>query len=259
MAYRPRIGLTMRLELETRRFYLGRDYSEAVEAAGGLPVHIPLIPDAIYIEGVVGGLDGILLPGSDTDVDPARFGEEPHPKLKKVIPEKDETDMLVLEHAEKLNLPVLAICYGMQALNVSRGGTLIQDIEAQGNDNVKHEQGLPLERESHSVTLADASLVSDAAGKKLKWRVNSHHHQAVAELGRDLKAVAWASDGVIEGVEDSRSGRYVLGVQWHPELSWRADELSRAIFESFVSRCSRTESGDASSVFEDEGEAVLVG
>lgn len=249
----------MRLELETRRFYLGRDYSEAVEAAGGLPVHIPLIPDAIYIEAVVRGLDGILLPGSDTDVDPARFGEEPHPKLKKVIPEKDETDMLVLEHVEKLNLPVLAICYGMQALNVSRGGTLIQDIEAQGNDSVKHEQGLPLERESHSVTLADESLVSAAAGKKLKWRVNSHHHQAVAELGRDLKAIAWASDGVIEAVEDSRSGRYVVGVQWHPELSWRTDELSRAIFESFVSRCSMTEAGDASSVFEDAGDAVLVG
>lgn len=249
----------MRLELETRRFYLGRDYSEAVEAAGGLPVHIPLIPDARYIEAVVGGLDGILLPGSDTDVDPARFGEEPHPRLKKVIPEKDETDMLVLEHVEKLNLPVLAICYGMQALNVFRGGTLIQDIEAQGNGNVKHEQGLPLERESHGVTLANDSLVSATSGKKLKWRVNSHHHQAVGELGRDLKAVAWASDGVIECVEDIRPGRFVLGVQWHPELSWRTDELSRSIFESFVSRCSRTEIAEDSHVLADAGDPMLVG
>jgi putative glutamine amidotransferase len=105
--------MTTRLELETRRFYLGRDYSEAVAAAGGIPVQIPLIPERQYIESVVGGLDGILLPGSDTDVDPARFGEEPHPKLKKVIPEKDATDLMVLEEVEKLNLPVLAICYGM--------------------------------------------------------------------------------------------------------------------------------------------------
>jgi putative glutamine amidotransferase len=175
-----------------------------------------------------------------------------------VVPEKDETDLLVLEHVESLGLPVLAICYGMQALNVSRGGTLIQDIEAQGNGNVKHEQGLPLERESHGVTLANESIVSAAAGKKLKWRVNSHHHQAVAELGRDLKAVAWASDGVIEGVEDSRSGRYVVGVQWHPELSWRTDELSRAIFESFVSRCSLTEAEDPNRVLKEADDAVLV-
>src|SRR5688572_14107036 len=108
MTYKPRIGLTMRLEVESGRFYLGRDYSEAVEAAGGLPIHISLIPNSDYIESVVAGLDGILLPGSDTDVDPARYGAEPHPKLKNVVPEKDETDMLVLAEAERLNLPLLA-------------------------------------------------------------------------------------------------------------------------------------------------------
>jgi putative glutamine amidotransferase len=131
MAYRPRIGLTMRLEFETRRFYLGRDYSEAVEAAGGLPVHIPLIPDKQFVCDLIEHLDGILLPGCDSDIDPAYYGEEPHLKLKKVVPEKDETDLLVLAEADRLNLPVLAICYGMQALNVFRGGTLIQDIDAQ--------------------------------------------------------------------------------------------------------------------------------
>ena len=96
MAYRPRIGITMRLELETRRFYLGRDYSEAVEAAGGIPVHLSLIPKAEYIAEALIGLDGILLPGSDSDVDPSYYGEDPHPKLGKVVPEKDETDLLVL-------------------------------------------------------------------------------------------------------------------------------------------------------------------
>src|SRR3954470_20797842 len=94
---RPRIGITMRIELETDRFYLARHYSEAVEAAGGAPVHISLIPRRGYIESVMEGLDGILLPGSDSDVDPLHYGRDPQPKLGSVHPIKDETDMLVLE------------------------------------------------------------------------------------------------------------------------------------------------------------------
>ena len=98
---RPRIGITMRLELSTNRFYLGRDYSEAVEAAGGVPVLISLIPNRDYISAILDQLDGILLPGSDSDVDPVRYGAEPHPKLGSVVTIKDETDLLVLEEVEK--------------------------------------------------------------------------------------------------------------------------------------------------------------
>ena len=235
MAYKPRIGLTMRLEIETRRFYLGRDYGDAVHACGGLPVHIPLIPDEGYVAALLEGLDGILLPGCDSDVDPAYYGEEPHPKLKKVVPEKDETDMLVLSHAERLNLPLLAICYGMQVLNVSRGGSLIQDIEAQVPNCIQHEQGIPLARDSHHISIGrENTLSAIASGDKVK--VNSHHHQAVRATGRDLTATAWANDGIIEGIEDTRPDRFVLGVQWHPELSWQTDKFSRGIFEAFIAR-----------------------
>src|SRR5882724_543601 len=122
---RPRIGITMRLEATTNRFYMSRYYSEAVEAAGGLPVHLSLIPQADYIGGVMDGLDGILLPGSDSDVDPLRYGHEPHPQLGEVLPIKDETDLMVLEEIEKRRMPLFAICFGVQVLNVSRGGTLI--------------------------------------------------------------------------------------------------------------------------------------
>src|SRR6185436_10760007 len=97
---RPRIGITMRLELSTDRFYLGRHYSEAVEAAGGAPVHISLIAQPQYIASVMDSLDGILLPGSDSDVDPLRYGAEPHAQLGTVVPVKDETDLLVLEEIE---------------------------------------------------------------------------------------------------------------------------------------------------------------
>src|SRR6185295_16697869 len=98
---RPRIGITMRIELETDRFYLSRHYSEAVEAAGGAPVHIPLIPNPDFIAGVMDGLDGFLLPGSDSDVDPLRYGRDPHPQLGHVQPLKDETDLLVLAEIEE--------------------------------------------------------------------------------------------------------------------------------------------------------------
>src|SRR5881394_740061 len=104
MTRRPKIGITMRLEIATQRFYLGRDYSEAVEAAGGVPVHLSLIPKAEYVAEAIAGLDGILLPGSNTDVDPHYYGEEPHHKLGTVTPEKDETDRLVLDEIERLNL-----------------------------------------------------------------------------------------------------------------------------------------------------------
>src|SRR5881396_3112987 len=146
---RPRIGITMRIELETERFYLARYYSEAVEGAGGTPVHIPLIPRADFIQHAVEGLDGILLPGSDSDVDPLRYGREPHPALGNVHAIKDETDLLLLEEAERRGLPVLGICFGMQLLNVFRGGTLIQDITSQVPEAIKHEQGPPRERPSH--------------------------------------------------------------------------------------------------------------
>ena len=239
MKARPRIGITMRLEIETRRFYLGRDYSEAVEAAGAVPVHLSLIPDADYINAALEALDGILLPGSDTDVDPALYGEEPHPKLGRVIPDKDATDRLVLEAAEARGLPLLAICYGMQALNVARGGSLVQDIDSQIEGSLKHEQGKPLARTSHSIEVERESLLGSMGsistnGSSL--RVNSHHHQAVSSLGSDLRAVAWAKDGIVECMEDTGPDRFILDVQWHPELSWRTDELSKDIFNEFVSR-----------------------
>lgn len=230
---RPRIGITMRLESHTSRFYLGRDYSEAVEAAGGLPVHISLIPDPDYISAVIDGLDGILLPGSDSDVDPLRYGSDPHPRLGTVQPIKDKTDLLVLDEVEKRNLPLFAICFGMQVLNVSRGGTLIQDIGSQVPDAIKHEQGAPRDRPSHGITLGSSSLLASLAGSE-KALVNSHHHQAIDKVGRELIPTAWASDGLVEAVEDPRPERFVLGVQWHPEIGWKDDRFSQELFHWFV-------------------------
>ena len=234
MHTRPRIGITMRIEHATDRFYLGRHYSEAVEAAGGVPVHISLIPKFDYIEAVVDGLDGILLPGSDSDVDPLRYGQQPHPALGVVQTIKDETDLMVIEAAEKRRMPLLAICFGMQVLNVSRGGTLIQDIRSQVPDAIKHEQGVPRDRPSHRISILENSKLSDIGGA-LNALVNSHHHQAIESVGADLVATAWTSDGVIEAMEDPRPDRFVMAVQWHPELGWEHDALSQRLFKSLVS------------------------
>lgn len=239
----------MRLEIETGRFYLGRDYSEAIEAAGGVPVHISLIPKPDYIADILADLDGILLPGSNTDVDPHYYGEEPHHKLGTVIPEKDETERLVIEEAERRNLPMLAICYGMQALNVVRGGTLIQDIESQLPGSIKHQQGMPATRDSHGLKIAAGSFFSELPAirdAERPIRVNSSHHQAIGKVGKDLNAVAWSPDGVIEGLQDTRTGRFVVGVQWHPELSWANDRFSRGIFDMFISHCQKETSAGIS-------------
>jgi putative glutamine amidotransferase len=230
---KPLIGITMRQELETGRFYLARFYSEAVEAAGGVPVQIPLIPNPSYIEAVAERLDGVLLPGSASDVDPQLYGREPHARLGSVHPLRDETDLLILKIVEERRLPLFAICYGLQVWNVSRGGTLIQDIESEVPKALKHEQGAPRERASHSLKLRAESLLGSLSGKE-SVLVNSHHHQALEQIGRDLHATAWSTDGLVEAVEDTRVGRWAVGVQWHPEMGWERDELSKSLFRSFI-------------------------
>ena len=231
---RPRIGITTRIELETDRFYLSRHYSEAVEAAGAAPFHISLIPQSDYITSILREVDGILLPGSDSDVDPLRYGREPHPALGSVHPIKDETDLLVLKEVERRRIPLLAICFGMQILNVHRGGTLIQDIPSEMPNAINHQQGAPRDRTSHAVRLLQKSNLA-ALKNEDQALVNSHHHQAIETVGRDLIATAWTADGLVEALEDTRQDRFALGVQWHPELGWRQDSFSRALFDRFVS------------------------
>ena len=226
----------MRLEIATRRFYLGRDYSEALAGLGAIPFHLSLIPDRNYIAEALKNLDGILLPGCNTDVAPLRYGEEPHPKLGRVLTEKDETDLMVLERAEKSNLPILGICFGAQILNVARGGSLIQDIESQIPHCLQHSQLAPLDRNSHSIDIEEQSLLAGLITAEMP-KVNSSHHQSIRVVGKNLKVTARAKDGVIECIEDTRDNCFAVGVQWHPEVNWSNDALSRKIFETFIEKC----------------------
>jgi len=229
--------VSLRHEFKTENFYLKRFYSEAVFGCGAVPVYVPLIPNAEYINSLADRLDGVLLSGSNSDIDPFRFGQAPHVRLGPVSPLRDEVDRLLLVAAESRRLPVLGICFGLQSINVHRGGTLFQDLEAQVEGVIKHEQGDYFDRPSHKVDLKEGSILAQLAGANA-WRVNSSHHQAVDQLGRELIPIAWASDNVVEAVISTRPGQFVLGVQWHPEIGWERDRLSQAIFTHFVKQAS---------------------
>ncbi|GBC77035.1 Putative glutamine amidotransferase [bacterium HR08] len=229
---RPLIAISMRSHPRRAHFYLERSYAEAVRAAGGVPILVPPLPDRASLFDLVARCDGVLLSGGHNDVDPRRYGRPPHARLRSVLPECDETDWQLLEAAEVYRRPVLAICYGMQVLNVFRGGTLYQDIASERDGAVRHEPGAPGEHPTHRIRIAEGTLLAHLAGGTAA-DVNSFHHQAVRDVGRDLQPIAWSEDGIVEAVLDTRPERFILGVQWHPELTFASDAFSRAIFECF--------------------------
>jgi putative glutamine amidotransferase len=186
-------------------------------------------------------LDGILLPGSTSDIDPARYGQAPHARLGKMVPDRDALDFELLHHADQFHLPVLGICFGVQSLNVFRGGTLIQDIPSIVSSPVFHDDhGEPVEPARHAVRLSEGSLLARLAGSEVV-EVNSFHHQSVGLVGTNLRTVATAPDGVIEAIEDV-NGRFVVGVQWHPERIFREDSFAKALFAAFIQEAGKSKS-----------------
>lgn len=201
--------------------------------AGGLPVMIPTFSPPDVVNEYVARLDGVLLPGSSSDIDPARYGQMPHGRLGKMIPDRDALDFALLEHSDRAGLPVLGICFGAQSLNVFRGGSLIQDIPSVVAGAVFHDDhGEPQQPARHPVRMGEGSVLARLAGSEVV-EVNSFHHQSVGLVGANLRSVATAPDGVIEAIEDVGE-RFVVGVQWHPERSFRDDTFAKALFSEFV-------------------------
>ncbi|HET9215445.1 MAG TPA: gamma-glutamyl-gamma-aminobutyrate hydrolase family protein [Terriglobia bacterium] len=234
---RPWIGIPTRFQDEHTTGKI-RLYLEPVLFAGGLPVMIPTFSPPEVVRDYLARLDGVLLPGSSSDIDPARYGETPHERLGKMIPDRDALDFALLEHSDRAGLPVLGICFGAQSLNVFRGGSLIQDIPSLVDGAVFHDDhGEPQQPARHSVRIGEGSVLARLAGSEVV-EVNSYHHQSVGLVGANLRVVATAPDGVIEAVEDV-SGRFVVGVQWHPERSFQDDTFARALFSEFVEQAAR--------------------
>jgi putative glutamine amidotransferase len=219
--------------------YNGRSlppYVEALKAAGAEPVVIALSEPQQRVAQLLAGVEGILLPGSRYDVDPQRYGEAREPECGEADARRTAVDELFLQDAFNLHKPVLAICHGLQSLNVWRNGTLVQDLDKDLKTPVNHRPGRDVV-EAHPVQLATGSrLAGLAAGSEGEApQVNSSHHQAVRVAGDNLRVVAVSpADGVIEAVELDAPDHFVVGVQWHPERTHRQSAFSRALFAEFV-------------------------
>jgi putative glutamine amidotransferase len=228
--------------------YAGRaiaQYESAVELAGGEPVRIRLDQTSSEIKQVMERCDGVLLPGSKADVDPARFHAARSMHTAAADPRRDAVDDLLLEDAYKLRKPVLGICYGLQSLNVFRAGSLIQHIPdflpEETRAKVNHEAGSKV-AVAHTVEIESGSRLAeivrsegDARSRTLVVDVNSSHHQAADGIGKALRIVARCpDDGIIEALEGTANDHFVLAVQWHPERSVEQDAASRAIFRAFI-------------------------
>ena len=216
-------------------------YTRAVEAAGGVPVPIPLRESSETQARLLATCSAILLPGSPADVDPARYGQTAIQECAAKDAPREAADELLFNDAFATGKPVLGICYGLQSLNVWRHGTLIQDLPhaEQGNGNhINHQPGREVQN-AHVVVLSEDSRLSRVLGGlpqgDTDLHVNSSHHQAIDRPGEGLAVVAISPvDGVIEAVESTEPGRFVVAVQWHPERSYESSAASRALFAAFL-------------------------
>jgi putative glutamine amidotransferase len=210
------------------------DYRQSILHVGGEP---RVLEPSADVERALAGIDGLMLTGGD-DVAPTRYGEEAHATVTEAEPGRDEFEIALVLAARARNLPILAICRGIQVLNVACGGTLVQDIPSEIAGALMHSLAVPQHEPyalAHEVWVDKDSLLARLMRERRvdeALEVNSRHHQAVKQVAAGLVATATAPDGVIEAIEDP-AARFCLGVQWHPENFFRTGEF-RALFEGFV-------------------------
>jgi putative glutamine amidotransferase len=210
-------------------------YAEAVLRAGGLPMVLPYAEDPQVAEAYLERLNGLLVTGGAFDVPPEAYGEQPREGLGPLKPARTAFETALLQGALKRHLPVLAVCGGMQLLNVVQGGTLHQDLKRDCPEARDHEQKHDRTQPQHPVDVKDHTLLAEVLGGKGQLMVNSTHHQAVKRLGRDLLASAVSPDGLVEAIE-LPGHPFALGVQWHPEYMVHTVPVHQGLYRLFVQR-----------------------
>ena len=228
MASGPIIGITTYGRDERGRYTLPADYVAAVQRAGAVPVLIPPVPEhaAAYLDLV----DGIVLAGGG-DLDPAHYGGKAHETIYSTDAQRDALELELARRIVARNQPTLAICRGLQVLNVALGGTLIEHLPAEVGEDVLH-RAPPREPTPHAVKVAPGSRVATISGVT-EFSPMSWHHQAVRTLAPGLTAVAHAPDGTVEAVESS-THPWLIGVQWHPELTAAKDPVQQRLFDALA-------------------------
>ena len=226
------IGLTACKKIE--------DYRQAVLHVGG---EVRVVDPSMSVDEVMSSISGLLLTGGE-DVSPARYGEPPHPSVVDVDPARDDFEIALITEGRRRNLPIFAICRGIQILNVACGGTLVQDIATEVAGALDHSWTVPPHKPydlAHEVWLDKDTLLARLMRERLSdtdaCEANSRHHQAVKQVAEGFRVSATAPDGVIEAIEDP-AARFCLGVQWHPENFWRTGEF-RPLFEGFLEASNR--------------------
>ena len=230
---KPRIAITLELSVKEgkRTNFLDLAYVECVERAGGLPFYFPPLPNSSFMEAALAMFEGLVLTGG-ADIHPSFFGEEITAPITLSPDQRTEFDLALFRKARKAGKPILAICHGMQIMNVALGGTLIQDLGTQAPGSLPHrgEKDSPPAR--HAVRLEPGSTIDGVMQGLGEFEVTSSHHQSVKVPGTGLKVTARAPDGIIEGIELPGSPN-VIGIQWHPEKDPES-EPTRRIFQWLI-------------------------
>lgn len=227
----PVVGIIPLWDDEKQSLWMLPGYMNGLRQAGCLPMMLPLTNDEGEISQIMSIVDGILFTGGH-DVSPEMYGETPLGDTVVTCKIRDEMETVILRKSLELDKSVLGICRGIQFINAALGGTLYQDIPTQYPSDIEHHQSAPYDIPIHKVILSKDSPLYDLI-KKDELFVNSYHHQAVKELAHGLIAMAESEDGLVEAVYKPGQ-KFLWAVQWHPEFSYLADEISCSIFKAFA-------------------------
>ncbi len=235
MNKKPVIGISMSMLSDSsgifanyERAYVNDDYIRSVRESGGIPLMLPILEEEDIIDFYAQTMDALILSGGH-DVDPHLYGEELEQKTGDIYPRRDEYDLKLIHKMVELKKPIFGICRGFQLLNVAFGGTLLQDLSLSEKKLLKHWQNQNCSLPTQKVSFEGDNFFTKIYGRELM--VNSWHHQVLKKVAPCFEVCARTSDGVVEAIEDKK--RYIIGVQWHPEMMSRED-IHKKMFENFI-------------------------
>lgn len=239
---KPKIGVTplydTKRDSKWNSIWMFPGYLNGLIEVGGMPIVLPLLSEEKDIRSLVNEFDGFLFTGGQ-DVDPILYGQEMTPFCSEISPERDYMEMILFDEVKKQNKALLGVCRGLQLFNVALGGTLYQDIITQKKDEafVQHDQKTAFTVPVHNIEIVESSKLYNVFDQKI-IRVNSMHHQGIADLSSQLEVTARAKDGMIEAVELPEMD-FGLAIQWHPEFLWSQRTYEYNLFKVFVEAAGR--------------------